>query len=190
MHIAYLHGLNSSDKSFAYLVDRLPEHTSTLVNYNSHQPLLKSIKQVLRQLPKDVPITLVGHSLGGVIAALIAHEQLAQVTKLATISSPIGGSKAALVARWLPSAPDVLSDITPGSAYMVRLRQSQLSIPLLSIISTAGHLALSPERNDSIVTVSSQRALPGAKKIEVKANHFEVLMAEETVHHLSSFIWN
>src|SRR4051812_25368241 len=102
----FIHGLNSSHRSFAYLAKELDGKAT--INYSSHQPLAQSIAEVAAQIPKNRPVILIGHSLGGVIAMLIATAKLHNVQKVVTISSPLAGSKAAIVARWLVSGLRVL----------------------------------------------------------------------------------
>lgn len=185
--IAYLHGLNSSHFSFAYLSKELGAKQLAKINYTSHQPLLESVQEVAAQLPKNEPLILVGHSLGGVIAMLIAHAGTHDIEKVVTISSPLGGSKAAVYARWLVTGVRVLGDITPNSIYMKLIESSSAPCPVLSIISTGGGIS-SHEPNDSIVTVASQRALSYARKVEVRANHFEILLVDKTVEAVRKFI--
>jgi alpha-beta hydrolase superfamily lysophospholipase len=189
MQLAYVHGFNSSHRSFNHLTSQLPAHDAITVNYDSHQPLDASIAQVLKQLPKK-PFVLIGHSLGGVISTLIALQKPELVQKLITISSPLAGSRAAGALKWIPGYPKVLSDITPSSKLILAVESGKIDIPTLSIISTGGHLATSGEANDSVVTVSSQRALKFGKKVEVKANHFEVLMHEKTIKHVRDFLFS
>ena len=178
--VAYVHGLNSSHRSFAYLTQNLPEHNIIKVKYNSHQSVPESLLEVRKQLPKG-QLILVGHSLGGLISTLLVSNEPERFDSLLTISSPLGGSKAANYMRWMPGHPPILDHITPRSPSIRHLTTFQSQIPTLSIISTGGHLATSTEPNDSVVTVDSQRALLFGKKIEVKANHFEVLMHEKTI---------
>jgi pimeloyl-ACP methyl ester carboxylesterase len=185
--ICFIHGLNSSHHSFAYLANELGVPLKA-INYDSYQPLAKSVEQVARQLPKNEPIILVGHSLGGVIAMLVAHAGTHDVKRVVTISSPLGGSKAAVYARWVVSGLQVLGDITPHSVFMKLIEAEAAPCPVLSIISTGGSLPTSNEPNDSVVTVASQKALKYAKKVEIKANHFEVLMMDKTVEALRKFI--
>jgi len=180
MKVVYIHGLNSSDRSFAYILRQLPEHDAVRVNYRSHQPLKDSIAEVTLQLPKRGPFAIVGHSLGGVIGSIIATEH-PKVSKLITISSPLGGSKAANILQWLPNHPPLVRDITPRAPYVELLREFEFKIPTLSIISTGGSLPTTNEPNDSVVTVASQKSMFHAKKVEVKANHFEVLVHDDTV---------
>lgn len=186
--IAYIHGLNSSPRSFEYLLKVLPEHNIIRVSYNSHQPLIDSINQVVKQLPKTGELSLVGHSLGGLIASLIATDY-DPVTGLVTISSPLGGSRAAVVMKWLPGHPQVLEDITPSSRHIQLLQMSPPKVPTLSICSTGGHLPTTSEPNDSVVTVASQKALKVGKKVEIKVNHFEILMHDKTAEHLRKHLF-
>lgn len=186
--ICYIHGLNSSYRSFNFLSKELGQVGDVLVEYDSRQRLEDSIKQVLKQIPKDEIVTLVGHSLGGVIAMLIAGRQLAQVDKVVTISSPLGGSRAAVFARWVASGIPLLGDITPASPMIREIRAKKIIQPVLSIISTGGSLPTSNEPNDSVVSVASQKSMPYGKKVEIKANHFEVLMHEKMIDHVRKFI--
>ncbi len=186
--VAYIHGLNSSHRSFAYLTQNLPQHNIIKINYKSHQPLADSILEVRKQIPKG-PVTLIGHSLGGVISTLLVSDDPGRFESLVTISSPIGGSRAANYMRWMPGHPAILEHITPTSSYIRQLSTFQTEIPTLSIISTGGHLPTSNEANDSVVTVMSQKALLFGKKIEVKANHFEVLMHEKTLEAINKHIF-
>ncbi len=178
--IAWVHGLNSSHRSFSYLIDHLPEHNAVLVNYDSHQPLKKSIGQVMRQLPTDDDVILIGHSLGGLISAVIS-DMHKRISSMILISAPLAGSKAANIVRWIPGHPLVMDDITPSSQHIRFIRNYKSAIPTLSIISTGGHLKTTPEPNDSVVTIASQKALTFGAKTEIKATHFEVLMHEEAI---------
>lgn len=186
--VVYTCGFNSSHRSFSYLQCKLPTHTIVPVAYNSHQPLRDSLDQVRNQLPKG-RFSLVGHSLGGVISTLLAAEHHDRVDGLVTISAPLAGSRAAVGLRWLPGYPKVLHDITPTSPKIELISQLKLDVPTMCIISTGGNLPTSLEPNDSVVTVSSQRALKFGRKIEVKANHFEILLHERTVKLISDFIF-
>lgn len=184
--VVYLHGLNSSHRSFSYITQKLPTHDHVLLDYYSHGPLADSIEQVRKALPKG-DLILVGHSLGGVIATILASEE-ARVKGLVTISSPLNGSRAAATLRWMPGSSAVIGDIVHRGPYAMRCTEMKLTIPTLSIISTGGHLPTSPEPNDSVVSIESQRALRFGRKVEIKANHFEVLMHERTAKLLNDFL--
>lgn len=184
--LCFIHGLNSSHHSFAYMAKELG--SASKIDYKSIQPLAESVVQVTKQLPKKGPIVLIGHSLGGVIAMQVALAGTHDIQKVVTISSPLGGSRFASYMRWLASGMPVLNDITPSSEAMRLFQRTQPACPVLSIVSMTGHLPMvSAEPNDSVVAISSQRALPYAKKIEVKANHFEVLMHDKTIETVRKF---
>jgi pimeloyl-ACP methyl ester carboxylesterase len=188
MQICYIHGFNQSPHSFNYLRLLLPTHDAVALSYKSHQPLRDSMQEVRDRLPKG-EFALVGHSLGGVLAVLMTAEHADRVTKVVTISSPLGGSKAASSLRWIPGHPKIVEDITPSSPKIELISQLKLSVPTLSLVSTAGGLTLSPEPNDGIVTVDSQRALKFGRKVEIKANHFEILMFERTAKLIEGFLF-
>lgn len=177
--VAYIHGLNQTSRGFGYIMQNLPDQKRIVIDYDSHQPLELSLAQVLRQLPKTGELSLVGHSLGGLISVLIAHQR--ELNELVVISAPIAGSRAAKIAKWIPGAPEIMRDITPTSPRIAQAIATKISVPTISICSITGHLAAEKEPNDGIVTIASQKALPFGRKHEVKANHFEILMHDRTV---------
>lgn len=189
MQIVYIHGFNSSPRSFAYLQAMLPTHDIVPISYNSHQPIRDSMLEVRKHLPKG-RFSLVGHSLGGLLTILMAAEHVDRTDQAVTISAPLGGSKSASMLRWIPGHPKIIHDLMPTSEKIELISQLKLTIPVLSIISTGGGLATTSEPNDSIVTVASQKALKFGRKVEVKANHFEVLMHERTVKLMQDFLFS
>lgn len=187
--VCYIHGLNSSHRTFTYLADELAHPTNVLIDYDSRQRIEHSVSEVVQAIPKDMSVVLIGHSLGGVIASLIAARKLANVKKLVTISAPIGGSRAAVYARWVVTGVPLLSDITPTSDVIREIATTPIEIPKLSIISTAGSLPSSFVPNDSVVSIESQKMLRGAKHLEVSANHFEVMMHDQMVNGIREFLY-
>jgi pimeloyl-ACP methyl ester carboxylesterase len=185
--IFYIHGFNSSSHSFAYLESKIAESPQK-INYDSRSSLEEIVAHVLKQLPKDEPIILVGHSLGGIVALLIAGRKSSNVEQVITISSPLGGSKAAMFAQWIVTGVPLLSDITPTAKAIKELASFKELPPVLSLISTSGSLSTSLEPNDSVVTVASQKAFPLSEKIEISANHFEILLHEKTISIIQTVI--
>jgi pimeloyl-ACP methyl ester carboxylesterase len=186
--ICYIHGLNQTHRSFTYLSQELEHNGDVLIDYDSRQPLEDSIKQVMKFVPKDEELVLIGHSLGGLIALLIAARGLANAQKIVTISSPLGGSKAAIYARWVVQGVPLLRDLVPNSAQIREVASMKLAVPVLNVISTAGSLPTANEPNDGIVTISSQKAYAPGKKVELKANHFEIMMHERLPVIIRKFI--
>lgn len=178
-----IHGLGASEASFTYLTNNLADCRT--IAYNSLQPLSKSIKDVQAAITTDEEYHLIGHSLGGVIAMHLAMNN-PKVKSVTTIASPLGGSKAARFLKFIVIGAPVLADITPRAKHIMML-SSPVHCPVLSIISTTGGWSIFGEANDGTVELSSQRALPYAKKVEVYANHFEVLLSRHTLDAIKEF---
>ena len=184
MTICFIHGLGATENCFKYLSKELGH--AAQISYDSSAALADSVAEVSAQIPEG-PVTLIGHSLGGVIAVLIAHEKKRDVKKVVTISSPLGGSRAA---RWLkyfmPTYP-IMYDIQPQSP-QIRQVKTDPGVPVLSIVSTEGGFPILGEPNDGTVEIKSQRALSYAKQFDVPANHFEVLLRRATVDAIKGFL--
>jgi pimeloyl-ACP methyl ester carboxylesterase len=186
--IVYLHGLNCSPTIFSHLHHQLPEHEPLFIEYDSFQSVEDSYKSVLSQI-KHKKVSVIGHSLGGVIGMLIAsRDNGITVEKLATISSPFGGSKAAMGARILFPRFKVFKDIDPKSEIINEVSKAKISHHL-SIISTGGSLPIMFDDNDSVVSVTSQRASQTKMKIEVESNHFEAVQNVETLRNIEKFLF-
>lgn len=183
-----LHGLGSTPASMVYLQQELED--SFPISYNSHQRLDESIRYVREVITDFIEpgeeYSIIGHSLGGVIGAHLARNN-DQVKNLVTIASPLGGSKVAWFLQYAVIGTPVFADLVPSSWYIKSLCQP-LDCNVLSIIATEGGWSIFGEKNDGTVEVRSQRALPYGHKIEVDANHFEVLLRLETLHAIKEFL--
>jgi hypothetical protein len=188
--VLYIHGMNSTSKTFNHIISCFPLHEVITVNYNSALPIENSYLYILSKIPKHKPICIVGHSLGGLLGYLIDYrDNCADVTHLVTISAPFHGSPQARVMKWLYPTYQVLSDLSPDSSIMSEIEQSKPKCSMLSLISTRGNNPLIPEQNDGIVTIRSQQATPAKKKIQVAANHFEIIQDSRTVSEINKFIF-
>ena len=184
--IALIHGLNSHSTVFDNLIRKLPNTEIFDINYNSTQPLEKSLFECLTQLPEE-PIHLIGYSLGGVIATILAAA-FSNAKSLTTISSPLGGSYTASFLKMMPFSFPILRDICKTSKYINFCKQVKLDIPTLSVVSVDKSIPFPIERGDGILTYSSQTALGFAKHVEIDSNHFDVLEHPKTLDTVSNFI--
>lgn len=186
--LVYIHGLQSTPKSFSYIKLRLPQHDHLDIAYDAGQPMLAYVERLVSQIDAlNRDVVLVGHSLGGVVAAAVASRS-SRVTKVATMSSPFGGSEAAALMRWVCFSPSI-DNIHPSSPLMKDVRRTAVKQPMLSIVSTAGDSPFIQGNNDGVVTITSQKALVGPRYVMIPVNHFEVLLCEEAVLHLEQFIF-
>ena len=190
MHIVYIHGANSSPASFNYIKSKLPMHTFTDVAYTNDIPLTDIIDSVYDSLPQG-PMCILGHSLGGVIAVALSQinavRKQKQITKVFTISSPFGGSKAADFLRWLFPTNRLFADIGTMSPVVRAVTAIGAIVPTKNIITCKGQLPLLNGENDGVVSVESQMALCGAEKEKQNLNHFEVLLDDVTVDSIQKY---
>lgn len=162
--ICWIHGAFSSDKSFNYLRGNLPKHNYISFEYNALSPLAENI-QTLTELLKEHEISgVIGHSLGGVMAALMVARGYAQ--KGVTIASPLGGFH---LANLLP-VNQLLMDVGSMRPIYHEIRSHKFGNKLLSIV--ASH---DGGKSDGVVSISSQMAAK-CKTSRVELNHFEVLL--------------
>lgn len=187
-HIVYLHGLNCSPTIFSHLHHQLPEHEPIFIEYDSFQSIEDSYQYILSQITHK-KVSVIGHSLGGVIGLLLAsRDNGITVDRLATISSPFGGSKAAVGARLLFPRFKVFKDIDPRSEIINEV--SKAKIPHhLSIISVGGSLPIMFDDNDSVVSVKSQKASLTPLKVEVNSNHFEAVQNNATLEEIKKYLF-
>ena len=188
--IWYVHGANSSPKSFNFIKASLPAHEHRDFSYDCETPLPKTIDAFVELLKgEDEPPHIISHSLGGVIA--LAASKRAEVGKIVTMSSPFGGSKVASLFRWI-AASRLLDDIHVHSSTMVGLRhQSFADSDIMSFVTTSGGVFEGvTEANDGVVTIASQTALKGPDYITIASNHFEVLLCADVADKITDYLFD
>lgn len=189
--VVYIHGLNSSSKIFNHIYSQLPEHEALFVDYDTFKPIQESYEFVLSRIDLEEPISIIGHSLGGLIAYLLhSRDNGLAVDSVVTMSSPFGGSDHARLLRWMYPNVKVLGDLSPKSDLVKELLTPPTKrLKMLSLISVNGSIQLISEQNDGIVTIKSQQASPAKKKIDIKANHFEIVQDVKTIREITKFMF-
>lgn len=167
----------------------MPHHHGSDVEYGHTRTVLTVVETLTNRIRHEhKPVTLIGHSLGGLIALNLAHRVPGHVHKIITIASPLGGVGVATVLRWLIPHP-LLADIHPSSPLVSQIRHRPPPVPTLSLVATAGKSPLLAEPNDGVVTISSQTCLDGPIYVHVPVNHFEILLAKDTVDCITDFVF-
>jgi pimeloyl-ACP methyl ester carboxylesterase len=185
----YIHGANSSPLSFQWIKEKLPKHRVRDIEYSTETPLSEVIAHLVNETTKEAkPINIVSHSLGGVIAVAVA-KAAHKVNRIVTMSAPFGGSKIAERLRWWYPCR-LFEDIRTSSPTVKALLASPVTIPVLSFVSTGGGVGMMREPNDGVVTVESQLRLSGPRYIQLPLNHFEILLAPETVNPITEFLFD
>lgn len=187
MHsIIYIHGAGATSRSFQWLTTRIPSHASAFIDYDMNDTMTSVNDRVFEAIRvcKDRDVTLVGHSMGGVLAASCSTNQ--NVSRVVTLNAPFGGLPAARMAAFFNQS-GMLRDLSPSSSHITRLRNMALRCPILSVVGTSG-LPFMFEPNDGAITVASQKIMRGPRYVEVELNHFETLLDQTVADLISDFI--
>ena len=187
--ILYLHGANMSDVGFTYIKSVLGKHKHISPEYSIHTPLKDNIKSFIEMAHETFtkPVTIIGHSLGGIIAVELYRSGL-PIKKIVTLSTPFGGSESADKLRWFYPSYQLFNDIRTNSGVIKGLQDFHVDVPMLSFVTTDGHSPLIDGDNDGVVTVESQRILSGPDYQEVSLNHFEILLSEQVAKRIRAFV--
>jgi pimeloyl-ACP methyl ester carboxylesterase len=126
--IILIHGTGVSDWqwSIVRLYLRFFDRQYISVRYDSHQHIMKSCLSVLTQIPKDVDLTLIGHSQGGLIALYLHKYLLKGVKETFLLNTPQRGAS---IINWLyngDSLSDSVKDMRPKSEFIKSLQDIKL----------------------------------------------------------------
>jgi|SRR5271170_1630523 len=185
-NIIFIHGAGSSSTSFNYIKHGIGDENCYLdYTYNNDIPLLNIIEEFRQEIDKlDSPPIIIGHSLGGVIAASLA--KITKVTKVITLATPFGGSFVASVFSWvIPS--QLMIDLSQNSPILRKLRNDPPTIPILSFVTDSNNIIFG-KSTDGVVTVESQLWLDGPEYRTVNLNHFEVLLSMDITKQIKEAI--
>lgn len=179
MHIVYIHGANASPASFNFIRQYFGEHEATFIRYDTETDLADVVLNITEMLPKSEHVSIVGHSLGGVIGVavsqLLSHSGI--VDRIVTAGSPFSGSDVARRLRILYPFSSFIKNVSSSHPVFKRVVNIGAVVPTMSIVSTAGHNPLVDDLNDGVVTIASQLALPRAINVRVELNHYETMLS-------------
>jgi pimeloyl-ACP methyl ester carboxylesterase len=187
MEILFIHGAGASNRSFNWISDHLPKFSHSYFSYDMNSNITECINRVNKQISDhDVPTIVVGHSLGGLMAAGVCDHPL--IKKVVTMSTPLGGILSAGLYGLMNSQP-MFRDLLPYSTvlYDIKSRNIKNRKPHKAFITTHG-LPIVSEANDGVVMVSSQMAWETPIYEKFNLNHFEVLMDKEILSQINKFI--
>lgn len=176
MKILFIHGANSTRRTFNYMRQRLDKHNPLFFEYDTHNPCAENIK--IAQLAVDVlkPDVIVGHSLGGIIATYIKTD-----AKKVTIATPFGGSA---LANWFPMYSQLMRDVATTSPLIRGLRGKTVDGERFLAVVANG---LDGNGFDGVISTRSQMALTGPQYLVVDLNHFEVMVDDEIITAINNF---
>lgn len=164
----FIHGANSTRRSFGYIRQVMrTRHTPHFFEYDTHVQCVKNIEACQRMVDEIKPHVIIGHSLGGVMAAHMKTD-----ARRVSIASPFGGSA---IANWLPMYSQLMRDVATTSPIICALRRMEFAEDkFLSIVANG----LDGGGFDGVVSVTSQKTLKGPDYRMFDLNHAEVLLDE------------
>ncbi len=184
-----IHGANASSQSWNYLKTFI-KNKVVLVDYASSAGFhnnLEDMKKIADNI--EGPITLIGHSLGGIYAMHLSDYLGKRCKAVASISTPFGGSGLADWAKLMYPWYSLFKDVGYRSKPIVESKKiaSALTVPWLQIVTTRGNVPWIPMNNDGVVTIKSQECIDAMQKVELYTNHYEVLIHPDTVRILQEY---
>jgi triacylglycerol esterase/lipase EstA (alpha/beta hydrolase family) len=196
--IVYVHGAGCSPISFNYICSMLPEHTQVLYSYNAEMPVDKILNHLYESLCSPTMgknYFLVGHSLGGVIATALTYRNNSDGNKLkingvVSMSAPFGGSKVANYLKLMYPKYGLFDNIATFSPVIKSIGTVGAIVPTMNIVTSSGGIPMIKGENDGVVSVRSQKELRNCQTIEIRLNHFEILISKQTVDLINKFVWD
>ncbi len=163
--ICWVHGAYSTGRCFNYLRQFVEDKDALIYEYEVSVPLEHNIASLKRLLQTNQVDAIVGHSLGGLMAAIMVKRDLAP--KGVAIASPLGGF---LMGNFMPLIR-VLHDTASLSAIPREITAHTFDERFLSIVASRNG-----SFSDGVVPVKSQEGAQGSKIKNIDSNHFEVLL--------------
>ncbi len=190
LRIIYIHGANSTYRSFAYMREKIGGH-DLMLDYQSPSGFFNNLEvmaNILNSLDKSERFFLIGHSLGGLYALHLLERMRGRIVGGFTLSTPYAGSELAHIARFIAPTTRLLRDVSPTGKPVVSSKSIRITVPWTNIVSTMGTVSWIMGPNDGVVSVASMKGRPDMDLIEKPLNHFEVVMEDEIIELIKSQI--
>jgi pimeloyl-ACP methyl ester carboxylesterase len=182
--IVCIHGANQTSLSFSYLKTQLTEFDFIDVNYSSTVNFYTNLEKIVLGLPKDSPLNVIGHSLGGIYA--IHLTKYLNIKNGISLSTPFRGSSTADWAKFIVPGYQLFRDVGRKSKPITESMKIKLNIPWTQVVSTKGSVPYHNGPNDSVVTIASMMSRDDVDYVHVDHNHYEVMCSDTVVDIIKS----
>ena len=176
--ILYIHGANSTARSFNYMKDKLPQHEQVFFEYSTSLRVVDNIARAQALCDEENPHAIIGHSLGGIIACHLTTQAMR-----VALASPFGGS---LTANFFPMMSQLMRDVATTSPVVSYFRRHPIEGPTMIIVA----YGLDGRGFDGVLSSTSQMRING-KRVEFHhydLNHYEVMVDPEICEKIARFI--
>jgi pimeloyl-ACP methyl ester carboxylesterase len=184
-----IHGAYSSPLIFNYLKSKMVEYDWIFFDYSEQY---KNIEDVVldaeKYLAEDCHI--IGHSLGGLIGMSLAMNN--KVRSITIIASPINGIDNSIIHNFLPYNC-FIREITEGSRFIGKIHSHSWNTPILQIKTNRGYNPFLTQRNDGVITITSQeikndKLRKATKTVDMPMSHNEAMLSDMTIKEIVNFI--
>jgi triacylglycerol esterase/lipase EstA (alpha/beta hydrolase family) len=189
MTILYLHGATMTPGAFNFYRTKI-KHKEVSPHYNIDNGLTNNVDAICDELKDQVnrPVNIIAHSMGGLIALGLLEHGL-PIRKIVTLSTPFGGTIASSHLKWLYPDHVLFHDTCAQNIYLKTLREQDVTVPMMSVVTTGGSSPLQSTANDGVVPIDSQQNIKGPTEfIYSDLNHYEILLCSETITTVKNFI--
>lgn len=182
--IVYIHGASATAESFTHIRQFVRdefEEPDVVLEYSSSDGFEYNYENMKKALYDTERLFFVSHSLGGIYALHLANLYKDITKGGVSLSTPYGGSKEADFARYFLPFNRLMKDIGPMSKPMRDLRQIPAPPNWTNVVTTVGQSPWIHAENDGVVTLESMRARTDFELVDVKLNHYEVVISNKVV---------
>jgi pimeloyl-ACP methyl ester carboxylesterase len=165
-------------------------HKMFLPHYDAHNGIKQNVDMLYDQIQyksNGSPVTVIGHSLGGLMSVLLYHKGL-KINKLVGISSPLGGFEASSILKYWAPTNKLINDLNPKNDFYHKIKTTPILVDNMFFVTKSGTNSIFGDENDGVLTVRSQSAIPNLNYVNVELNHSEVLLCDDVIKKLNAFI--
>lgn len=183
--IVYIHGASATAESFTHIRQFVKasykKEPDILLEYSSRNGFENNLEDMKSQLKDAKRLFFISHSLGGIYSLYLANHYKDKTVGGVSLSTPYGGSKEADFARYFLPFNQLMRDI--GSIQGPLYESRYLAAPpnWTNVVTTAGRSPWIHSENDGVVTLESMRFRNDFELLELRLNHYEVVISNKVV---------
>jgi len=179
--IVYIHGANATGNSFNYIRQKLKYDNELVLEYDSKDGFDHNLESMISQLKDCKDMFFICHSLGGIYSVHLSDIFSNNVLGAVTLSTPYNGAEIANYAKHLLPFSKLLRDIGTNSAPIKDSLNISIKHPWTNIVTIQGSSPWMVNPNDGVVTIKSMTCRDDMNLIEIKSNHYEIMLNDDVV---------
>ena len=183
--IVYIHGASATAESFTHIRQFVKQHykrePEALLEYSSKDGFENNLSKMKEQLKDARRLFFISHSLGGIYSLYLANHYKDKTVGGISLSTPYGGSKEADFARYFLPFNQLMRDIGSIRGPLYDSRYLDAPPNWANVVTTTGTSPWIQRDNDGVVTVESMRFREDFELIEMRLNHYEVVLSNAVV---------